>query len=107
MANIQDFKNKAKTDFQQLREECLTRVIRWVYATGPLFSFLPMWNETLQLKPGKEVVSANKAKIKYGFDGGGQLIYFIEDVYKDGTSLNEEFLSCVGDTFYLVRVSKC
>ncbi len=103
MTDLKKFYEKIQADYKSLHKQCLDRVARWVYSTGPLFSFLPMGNEVLGLKPGREVDSAKKAKIKYGFDADGKLICSSEDLYKDGKFFTEEFLVADGPHTFRVR----
>jgi hypothetical protein len=105
MRPLKTFKEQATSDCTALREQCLARVKRWVYATGPLFAFLPMWNEMLDIKPGREIDSEKKAKLKYGFDANGRLIIAREDIYQDGSSLNETILVPVGAKAFLALIS--
>lgn len=86
------FREYARENYDLLRKQCLARVVRWAYTTGPLFTFLPMWNELIGLKTGRVVDSAKKAKIKCGFDANNRLICSIDDMYRDGDIFVEQYL---------------
>jgi hypothetical protein len=82
--SIEQFQQFARGNYEKLKKQCLGKVVRWAHATSPLFAFQPFGNELIGLKPGREVDSLKKGKIKYGFDADERLICSIDDVYKDG-----------------------
>jgi hypothetical protein len=56
-------------------KHALSAIERWIYATSALFLFDPLPFEAVGLTRGRELKSEDKARIKYGLDHEGRIVY--------------------------------
>lgn len=113
---INDRYATAKNEYTQLKREAESKVVRWQWATGPMFEPDTYYFEEIGLKRGKwlkEAPETPRYKYCYGFDAQDQIVVGRSDYVQfneaDGFLFNERFFFAKAgftDTFYFSYATK-